>query len=109
MAKPSTRYILPKIDYSTIKRLWLVYNGTVYAVSAVPASVFRAAVLERCPKWEYHEVYGPVLSQATLDIHDRWFLLNCLLDLNCGVPLFASREQAERAVAEQTVGSHETI
>lgn len=109
MAKPSTRYLLPKIDYMDIKRLWLVYGGTAYAVSAVPASVFRAAVLERCPKWDFHEVYGPVLDQVAYDTHDKFWLLNCLLDLNCGVPLFASREQAERAVAEQTVGSHETI
>jgi hypothetical protein len=103
--KANVKYLQPKIDFMNIKRLWFIHAGVVYPVPTAPAIVFQNVVLAQAPKWQDHTTYGPILSQVTLDLHDRWFLLTSLIDKGCGVPLFASRELAEKACAEQVAGS----
>lgn len=102
--KANVKYLQPKIDYADVKRLWFAHAGHAYPVCTAPVDVFRAAVIQKAPKWEFHETYGPVLSQIAFDRHDRWWLLNSLIDDKRPISLYQSREAAEQACAEQ-VGS----
>jgi hypothetical protein len=99
----ANNYYLPKVDYKEAKRSWFVYAGKAYPVLTAPASVFRAALLERYPNLKLCAEYEYVVKDE-LDYYERWWLLNLIADHKRGLALYGSREQAERACTEQMVG-----
>jgi hypothetical protein len=89
-----TKAELPKVDFQDIPHMWFKYLGRVYPVVSASTAIFRAAVLQRAPKWRRNVEYWAILNQRDLDLYDRWWLLCCLADERRAITLYESREDA---------------
>ena len=91
------------ITFEQIAGAWFIHDQQIWPVASAPASMFRAAVLAQAPQWKDIPVYSEVLASATLDTVTRWWLLCGLADAGQAMMLYASREEAERALDQPTI------
>jgi hypothetical protein len=84
----------PKIDLYDAQRASFTYSGQTYRVASAPSSVFKAAVLEKAPMWNFHDQYTSILRKREIDMLDRWYLMCCLEDTHRGIMVPASEQVA---------------
>jgi len=88
--------IKPKIDYKDTQHAYFIHQGAVYNVATAPSHIFKAAVLEKLPNWLFHDEYGPLLRQDTLELYERWFLLCEMRYAPRKLQTYKSRAEAEQ-------------
>lgn len=82
----------PELSFKLVLRSWFEYAGNIYAVRSAPTDIFTLAVLAKAPWMRFHDEYGPILAQDTLDEYDRWYLLCGLVAADKPIALYESRE-----------------
>jgi hypothetical protein len=98
--RPVTTTLLPKIDYHDAKHAYFIHAGAIHNVVTAPSSIFKQAVLTRMCAWAKHADYGPILSQAETDLHDRWYVLCGMAEARRGMTLYMSRVEAEQQCSQ---------
>jgi hypothetical protein len=89
------------LTFDEIAKSYIIADDQIYPVASCPSAIFKMVVLNQAPQWKDSPTYGPMLASATHDTVTRWWILCSLCEAGRPMKLYASREEAERALGDQ--------